>query len=352
MAYQITIQPSGHRFTAETGQTILEAAAVAGFTLPYACRNGSCGACEGLILKGQIDYGDHQESLLTEDDKERGLALFCSARPLSDLTIEANEITPIQDIPVRTLACRIERMENLCHDVLGISLGLPDNERLRFLPGQYIDILLEGDRYRSYSLANSPEEAGPLELHVRRVPGGFFSERLINGLEVNDTLHIKGPLGTFFLRDSDKPAIFLAGGTGFAPIKSILSHALRQGNRRRIWLYWGVRQLRDLYMSGLPEQWQQEHEGFTFVPVLSDATAADGWQGRTGFVHEAVLEDFADLSGHQIYACGAPALIEAARRDFVARGLPPEELFCDAFSFQQSVSGRSDRAQPETATTE
>ncbi len=336
MSYQVTIRPSGHQFTAEAGETVLEAALREGFALPYGCRNGACGACKGRLLEGRVDYGEYQEGSLTEDDRKRGYALFCAAEPLSDLTIEVKEVGAAKDIPVKTLPCRVERMERLADDVMAVWLKLPANERLQYLPGQYVDFLLKDGRRRSFSLANAPEEDALLELHIRHVPGGAFTGHVLQTMKVKDILRIHGPLGSFFLRESDKPAIFVAGGTGFAPIKAILGHVFHHRTERQLVLYWGARALKDLYQPGLPAQWQQAHANFGFIPVLSEPRPEDRWGGRTGLVHEAVLADFADLSGYQVYACGAPGMVEAARRDFIARGLPEDEFYSDAFAFQEA----------------
>ncbi|TCS73367.1 CDP-4-dehydro-6-deoxyglucose reductase [Sulfuritortus calidifontis] len=332
MSYQVTIQPSGHKFTVEAGQTVLSAALDAGFALPYGCRNGACGACKGKLLAGEVDYGDYQPGTLTDEERHRGLALFCSAKPKSDLVIEVKEVGAAKDIPVKTLPCRIERMERLSHDVMQLFLKLPANERLQFLPGQYIDFLLKDGKRRSFSLANAPEEDALLELHVRHVPGGAFTEHVFNTMKVKDIMRINGPLGSFFLRESDKPALFLATGTGFAPIKSILSHAFHHQSDRQFVLYWGARKLEDMYLAALPGQWQEQHRNFSFIPVLSQPDA--GWPGRTGHVQDAVLADFSDLSGYQVYACGAPSMVEAAHKALTARGLPEDEFFSDAFNFQ------------------
>ncbi len=339
MSHQVTLQPSGHQFTVEDGQSILEAGLDAGFALPYGCRNGACGSCKGKVLSGEVDYGQYQPTTLTEEERRRGYALFCSAKPLSDLTLEAQEISAARDIPVKTLPCRVERMERLCHDVMGVWLKLPSNERLQFLPGQYVEFLLRDGQRRSYSMGNAPEEDSLLELHLRYVAGGSFSEHVFNTMKPKDIMRIRGPLGSFFLRESDKPMIFVAGGTGFAPIKSILVHALKhQVLDRQMVLYWGARALRDLYLPDLPGQWQQAHDNFTYIPVLSEPAPEDRWPGRTGLVHAAVLADFQDLSGYQVYACGAPAMVDAARRDFTARGLPEEEFYSDAFTFQNTAA--------------
>ena len=337
MSYQVTIQPSGHQFTVKPGETLLSAALNAGFALPYGCRNGACGACKGKVLAGSVDYGNFQEGVLSHEDKLKGLALFCCAKAESGLIIEVKEVGAAKDIPIKTLPCRIEKMEKLAGDVMALWLKLPSNERLQFLPGQYVDFLLKDGRRRSFSLANAPEEDALLELHVRHVPGGHFTDHVFGAMKVKDIMRISGPYGSFFLRDSDKPAIFLAGGTGFAPIKSILTRAFHQGLDRQFVLYWGAKALADLYLPSAPAAWQQAHANFSFVPVLSGPLPEDQWPGRTGLVHEAVLADFADLSGYEVYACGAPVMVAAARRDFMAKSLPEDAFFADSFEYQSGA---------------
>ncbi|MBK9325752.1 MAG: CDP-6-deoxy-delta-3,4-glucoseen reductase [Hydrogenophilales bacterium] len=334
MSHQVTIQPSGHQFTVKPGETLLSAALNAGFSLPYGCRNGACGACKGKILAGAVDYGVFQEGALSQEDKAQGLALFCCAKAETDLVIEVKEVGAARDIPIRTLPCRIEKMEKLAEDVMALWLKLPSNERLQFLPGQYIDFLLKDGKRRSFSLANSPEEDALLELHIRHVPGGQFTDHVFGAMKVKDIMRISGPYGSFFLRESDKPAIFVAGGTGFAPIKSILAHAFHHEIDRQFVLYWGAKTLADLYQAAVPGQWQGTRKNFSFIPVLSEPDPADHWPGRAGFVHAAVLADFADLSGYEVYACGAPPMVAAAKRDFTARGLPEDAFFSDSFEFQ------------------
>lgn len=334
MSYQVTIQPSGHQFTVAEGETLLAAALDAGFALPYGCRNGACGACKGKVASGVVDHGIHQAGALTDAEKVQGLALFCCATAKSDIAIEVKEVGAAKDIPVKTLPCRVERMEKLAEDVMAVWLKLPSNERLQFLPGQYLDFLLKDGTRRSFSMANAPEEDELLELHIRHVPGGKFTDQVFSTMKAKDILRINGPHGSFFLRDSDKPAIFVAGGTGFAPIKSLLAHAFHHELDRQFVLYWGARDLASLYQPQVPSDWQQQHANFTFIPVLDQAEA--GWGGRTGRVHEAVLADFADLSGYEVYACGAPVMVQSARREFMARGLPEDAFYSDAFDYQSA----------------
>ena len=338
MPYQITIQPSGHVFFADAGETILQAALPEGFSLPYGCRNGACGTCKGKIIQGMVDFGSYNESALSEVEKKAGMALFCRAVPLTELVIECREIGAIKDIKIKTLPCRVHKLERVAPNVMIISLKLPANERLQFLAGQYIDILMKNGERRSFSLANAPHDDELLQLHVRNYPGGTFAEHVFTQMKEKDILRFEGPFGTFFLReDSDKPIIFVASGTGFAPVKSILEHVFHvrnsSGNDRQMVLYWGNRTRPDLYLPNLAGGWQKEHDNFTFIPVLSEPEPPDSWSGRTGLVHQAVMQDFDNLAGYQVYACGAPAMVEAAHRDFTQlRRLPEEEFFSDAFT--------------------
>lgn len=333
MSFQTTILPSGHSFPAEERETILDAALKHGYILPYSCRDGVCGECKGKILQGEVDHGRYQAGALTDEEKAAGMALFCCARPRSNLVIECREVDAVSGIPVKTMPCRVQKMERLADDVMLLQLKLPTNERLQFLPGQYISILLKDQKPRSFSLANAPHSDEFLELHIRNIAGGMFTGHVFNEMHERDMLRFKGPLGTFFLReDSDKPLIFVASGTGFAPIKAIIEHALHTGLKRPMHFYWGARKLADLYMLERARQW--ESCGIKFTPVLSEPLPGDDWQGRVGLVHQAVLDDFRDLSGFEVYACGAPAMVEAARRDYTAlRGLPENAFFSDMFTF-------------------
>lgn len=339
--FQVTIQPSGHRITVNSGEAILDAALCQSLTLPYGCRDGACGSCKGKIVAGNVDYGSYQESALTEAEKRLGMVLLCQAVPLTDLVVEVREVSAAQDIKPRMLPCRVESLTRAAADVMIMRLQLPAGERLQFLAGQYLDILLKDGKRRSFSLANPPHADVFLELHLRQMAPGGFTEQVFTRMKQRDILRFEGPLGTFFLReDSDKPIIFVASGTGFAPIKAIIEHAFHLESRRPMTLYWGGRTLPDLYMADLAGRWQTEHEHFSFIPVLSEAPPESRWPGRTGLVHQAVLEDFDDLSGHQVYVCGNPLMVEAARRDFTAlRGLPAEELYSDPFTPAQDGPG-------------
>jgi CDP-4-dehydro-6-deoxyglucose reductase len=269
--------------------------------------------------------------------------------PLSDLVIEAREISAAEGIPIRIMPCRVMKLDRLAHDVMQLSLKLAEGQRLQFLAGQYIDILLSGNQRRSFSLATAPHADELLQLHIRHVPGGLFSEQVFTTMKERDLLRFQGPLGTFFLREdsdaqestnaagdrksgaADRPVILVAGGTGFAPIKSILDHAFAQGTTRPLHLYWGVRAQRDLYLHDLPQAWARKHAHFHYTPVLSQPLSGDHWSGRTGWVHEAVIADHPDLSRHEVYASGPPPMIESLKKAVIAHGLPGDRLYYDSF---------------------
>lgn len=334
MSYKVTVKPSGHTFEVADNETILNAALEAGINLPYGCRDGACGACKGRVLEGQVTYAGQLPAALTENERFAGYALFCSAMPQSDLVIESREVLNNNGIRPRVLPVRVQKMEKLSHDVMAMYLKLPSNERMQFMAGQYVDFLLKDGKRRAFSLANAPHTDDLLELHLRLIPGGKFTEYVFQEMPEKAIMRMEGPLGSFYLReDSDKPIIFIAGGTGFAPIKGIIEHMLHHKMQRPITFYWGARSLQDLYLPELPKQWTSEHSNFTYIPVLSEPLAQDEWRGRTGLVHEAVLADHADLSGYQVYCCGNPQMVEAAHMAFQERGMPENEFFSDAFTF-------------------
>jgi CDP-4-dehydro-6-deoxyglucose reductase len=338
--HRVTLQPSGLQFEVADGESVLAAALRQGYVLPYGCRNGACGSCKGKLVEGRVDYGVYQKKALSDEEKAQGKALFCQAKPLTDLTIEARTVGAAKDIEVKKLPCRVQKLERVADDVMVLHLKLPANERLQFLAGQYIEFLLKDGSRRSFSMANAPHDDELVQLHVRHVAGGQFTDHVFGKMKERDILRMEGPLGTFFLReDSDKPIVFVASGTGFAPIKAIIEHALHKEIRRPMVLYWGGRRPKDLYMNALAEKWAAEHAQLQYVPVVSDALPEDRWAGRSGFVHRAVMQDFPDLSLHQVYACGVPIMVDSARKDFVEKcGLPELEFYADSFTTQADLA--------------
>ncbi|MBK4737404.1 CDP-6-deoxy-delta-3,4-glucoseen reductase [Noviherbaspirillum pedocola] len=340
MTFQVTVEPSGRQFPCDEDETVLAAAIRAGVGLPYGCKNGACGSCRSKLVSGEVSHGAHQERALPVVDEERGFMLTCCARPNSDLVIESREVLGAGDFPIRKMPTRVAKLDHVADDVIVMSLQLPANERLQYRAGQFLEFILKDGRRRSYSMANAPHLDEHLQLHIRHMPGGVFTDHVFNTMKEREILRFEGPLGTFFLReDSDKPIVMLASGTGFAPIKAMIEAAIHKGMRRPITLYWGGRRPRDLYMRQLCEEWALSVPDFRFVPVISDAKPEDNWSGRTGFVHRAVMEDLPDLSNHQVYACGAPAMVDAAKRDFSTQcALPEDEFYADAFTSEADLA--------------
>ena len=295
MTYRLRIEPSGHEMDCDRDETILEAALRHGFHIPYGCRNGTCATCKGRILSGEVDYGKVEEKILSAAEKDAGLALFCQAMPLSDVTIEVREIGATKDIQIKTLPSRVARMVDLAPDVRAVFLKIPTTERLQFLPGQYIDILLKDGGRRGFSLANIPGEDALLELHIKRVPGGVFTGHVFSAMKEKDILRFEGPLGTFFIRqESTRPLLMVATGTGFAPIKAMLESLFAQGCIRPIYFYWGVRHPEDFYYQDLLREWQARHDHFQVTRIVSRPDAS--WSGATGYVTAQVIHDFPDAS--------------------------------------------------------
>jgi len=345
VSYQVTLKTSGKQFTVNQDETVLEAALRQNINLPYGCKNGACGSCKGKVLEGQVTHGQHSESAMSRADETGGATLFCCAHPLSDLLIEAREVQGAGDIAIRKVPCRVNAISRHGSDVAILKLQLPASERFQFLAGQYLEFLLKDGQRRAYSIANAPEQEGPLELHIRHLPGGLFTDFVFAAkdpaLKEKDILRFEGPLGSFFLReDSKKPIIFVAAGTGFAPIKSIIEQMQAKKIQRPISLYWGGRRPSDLYMNSLCETWAQDLPDFKYIPVISDALPEDTWDGRSGFVHEAVMTDHPNLKDFQVYACGAPVMVNAARQDFSSQcHLPEEEFFADSFTSAADLAG-------------
>ena len=345
VSYQVTLKTSGKQFTVNQDETVLEAALRQNINLPYGCKNGACGSCKGKVLEGQVTHGQHSESAMSRADETGGATLFCCAHPQSDLLIEAREVQGAGDIAIRKVPCRVNAISRHGSDVAILKLQLPASERFQFLAGQYLEFLLKDGQRRAYSIANAPEQEGPLELHIRHLPGGLFTDFVFAAkdpaLKEKDILRFEGPLGSFFLReDSKKPIIFVAAGTGFAPIKSIIEQMQAKKIQRPISLYWGGRRPSDLYMNSLCETWAQDLPDFKYIPVISDALPEDAWDGRSGFVHEAVMTDHPNLKDFQVYACGAPVMVNAARQDFSSKcHLPEEEFFADSFTSAADLAG-------------
>lgn len=329
--FHVTLQSGAQHLTTRAGETLLEAGLRQGLALPYDCRNGNCGVCRCKVLQGKVDHGHYQPVALPEAQRARGEALLCCATPLSDLVIEVEWPGGQPRMPIASYVGCVEHIEHLSDDVIRLLISLQDADRIAFVAGQYINIVLDGGQRRAFSFANPPHENTHVELHVRRIPGGMFTTLVFERMRVGDRLHFEGPLGNFTLVESVQPILFVAGATGFAPIKSIVEDAFHRGIRRPMRLYWGTRKRRDLYMLELAQRWQREHPNFEVIPVLSEASPEDDWHGRRGLVHEAILSDFPDLRGHEVYVCGSMNMVDNAVPAFIAQGLSENSCFSDAF---------------------
>ena len=342
MSLTVTVQPSGRTISVERDEPILAAAIRQGIGLPYGCRDGACGSCKSRLLEGRVIHGAHQLKALSLQEEDAGLILTCCATPQTDCTVEARTVPGVGQFAVQKMPCRVTSIERPAPDVALLKLQLPANVRFQYFAGQYIEFILKDGSRRSYSMANAPENApGGLELHVRHMPGGKFTDHLFGAMKEKEILRMEGPFGSFFLREeSAKPMVLLASGTGFAPIKAIIEHMQLAAIDRPAVLYWGCRSKADLYLHDWAQQAAAQMPNLTYVPVLSEPRPEDGWTGRTGFVHQVVMADLPDLSGHQVYACGAPVMVDAARSDFASRcGLPADEFYADAFTSEQDKHG-------------
>ncbi|PPE68049.1 CDP-6-deoxy-delta-3,4-glucoseen reductase [Caldimonas caldifontis] len=337
MTFTVTVQPSGHTFTVERDEAVLPAAIRQGVGLPYGCKDGACGSCKSRLLDGRVIHGAHQLKALSPAEEEAGFVLTCCATPQTDLVIESREVVGAGQFPIKKMPCRVSSIDKPAPDVAVLKLQLPANDRLQYHAGQYVEFILRDGSRRSYSMANAPhtQEAQPgIELHIRHMPGGKFTDHVFGAMKEKEILRMEGPFGSFFLRDgTDKPMVLLASGTGFAPIKALIEHLEYKGITRPAVLYWGCRSRADLYLHDWAQAAADRLPWLTYVPVLSEPKAEDAWSGRTGFVHQAVMADLPDLSGHEVYACGAPVMVESAQRDFVERcGLPAEAFYADSFT--------------------
>ncbi len=337
MSLTVTLEPSQRHFAVERDEPILAAAIRQGIGMPYGCRDGACGSCKSRLIEGRVIHGAHQQKALSEAEEAQGFILPCCATPQTDCVVEARGVVAEGQFPILKLPSRVLSIARPAPDVAIVRLQLPATQNLQYHAGQYVEILLRDGARRSYSMANAPHALGDpptIELHIRHMPGGKFTDQVFSTLKEKDILRLEGPYGSFYLReDAPLPIVMLASGTGLAPIKALIEHMAHRGMERPTVLYWGCRRRADLYLHEWAEQAAAQHPWLRYVPVLSEPQEQDHWSGRTGLVHQAVMADLPDLSAHQVYACGAPIMVESAQRDFTQRcGLPPEAFFADSFT--------------------
>ncbi len=327
--WRVVFHPGGGAVVVKSGETLLDAALRESIPVRYECRGGGCGACRARIVAGRADAGAYQAAALSASDAELGWVLACCARPLTDCDVE---FEPAEgSSTARRLQVTVKSLERAAPDVMVVTLALPPGAAIPFRAGQYFNVILDDGARRPFSFASAPGICTDIEMHVRLVPGGRFTTHVFTTLEAGDRLDIEGPFGQFTLTGSDRPIVFIAGATGFAPVKSIIEDALRRGVNRTMELYWGARRPADLYRADLARSWESDHPNVRFVPVLSEPHTGDGWTGRTGLVAEAVVADHPDLTGYEVYACGSTLMVDASRSALLARGLPEGACFSDAF---------------------
>jgi CDP-4-dehydro-6-deoxyglucose reductase len=344
MSFKITVLPAGVHFEVQRDEAILPAAIRNGIGLPYGCRDGACGSCKSRLMEGRVIHGAHQSKALSAAEEEAGFILTCCAAPQTDCVVEARTVLGAGEFPIQKMPARVANIRRAAPDVVVLRIQLPANLAMKYHAGQYVEFILRDGARRSYSMANAPHTLGEqpsIELHLRHMPGGKFTDHVFGAMKEREILRLEGPFGSFFLReDSDKPIVLLASGTGFAPIKAIIEHLQFTASTRPTVLYWGCRTRDDLYLHDWAEQAAATMPNLHYIPVLSEPRPADGWIGRTGFVHEALMTDLPDLSRHQVYACGAPVMVDAARRDLAARcALPAEEFYADSFTSEADKHG-------------
>mgnify|MGYP003980193419 FL=1 len=339
MSNKVTLQPSGNEFQLKDGDNILDGALEHGVSFPYGCQNGFCGNCKAKV-SGDFSYqDDYKPDVLTADEVADGVVICCKAEANSDLVVEVHEVAGADEIEVRTMPVKVSRIEQLADDVMRIFLKQPEEDTLQFLAGQYIEIIMEDESRRAFSIANAPHNDSEIELHIRMVEGGKFTPHVFKDMQEKEILRIEGPLGTFFLReDSDNDIVLVAGGTGFAPIKGMVEHAIELGLENKIFIYWGARDLQDLYLNSLAEEWAEQHENIRYIPVLSDASDEAAWDGRTGYVHEAVSADHPDMFNIDVYMAGPPVMVDSGKREFLLCNISPDNLHSDSFE----IAGKSE----------
>ena len=337
MAFQIVVQPSGRSFTVEGDETLLSAGIRQGLNMPYGCKDGACGSCKCKKISGEVQLGTYQTKALSDKERAQGLVLTCCATALSDVVLESKQVTSADAFPMRKMPVRIASLEKVSSDVMRIFLQLPATELMQYHAGQYVEFLLRDGSRRAYSMANAPHtlaaDAPKVELHIRHMPGGKFTDHVFGAMKEKDIQRVEGPQGSFYLREeSAMPIVLLASGTGFAPIKALIEHMQHKGITRPTRLYWGGRRPSDLYLNDWVLAQLPLMPHLQYIPVVSDALPEDAWSGRTGFVHMAVLQDTPSLAAYQVYACGAPIVVDSAKRDYVASGLPEDDFFADSFT--------------------
>ncbi len=340
--FQVKNISSGAVFSVNEGESVLTAALRQGVMLPYSCKNGTCGSCKGRLESGEVHYPFHPPLALSREEIGEGCALLCQAEPIEDLVIRVREIEAVRDIQIRKMPARVIEKTRLTADVMRIKIKLPDAQRLQFLAGQYLEILLPDGKRRAFSIASPPQSEDIIELHIRHVEGGGFTGWVFDTLKERDILRLEAPLGNFFIRNdqTDRQMILMGGGTGFAPLKSMIEDLLAHHDKRPLHLFWGVRNQAELYLHELAQQWAEQNDHIQYSSALSGPQSGDQADFFNGFVHAAVLQQYPQLSAFDIYMSGPPAMIDAGRAAFLENGAEQRRIFFDSFEFGLDVPVR------------
>ncbi len=340
--FEVSIDARKKTFIVNEGETVLTAALRQGVMLPYSCKNGTCGSCKGKVLSGEVHYPFHPPLALERSEIAQGMALMCQAEPMENLVVKVREIEAVRDIQIRMFPARVIEKKTLTENVVRLRLKLPKAQRLQFLAGQYVEVLLSGGKRRAFSIASCPSLEDEIELHIRHVDGGGFTGHVFDELNERDILRLEGPFGNFFVRndETNRPMIMMGGGTGFAPLKSMIENLLEHNDCREIYLYWGTRISKELYLDDLPSQWAREYDHIHYRRAISEPGSLSVGNEFTGFVHEVVIDDFPDLAGFDVYMSGPPAMIDVAKHAFFERGVEERSLFYDSFEFGLDVPVR------------
>lgn len=324
--YKVVNQQTNHFFTVQENDNLLEASLKQGLSFPYGCQKGMCGKCKTILVEGEVAITQPISKGITQEEVDNNIILLCQCQAKTNLKIEIEELDDF--INCEKFKTKVIAVNHLNHDVVELVLEVLDDKTMQFFAGQYVEISAKGLKPKFFSIANAPKNEKTLKFHIRLIDGGEFTHFIFETLKVGDEMMVEGPKGSFFLQEKSKrPMILVAGGTGLGPIKSIIEHQLAQKNTRKMFLYWGVNTKKDFYQE-IPQSYLDK---LSFVPVVSKND--ENWQGRTGFVHQAVLDDFADLSEYETYVCGAPVMVSSAADSFVKQGLLEKSFFSDSFEF-------------------
>lgn len=326
MTAHVRLLPSQHEFFVEGNDTILDAALRAGLALDYGCSSGNCGLCKAKVLSGQVKKTRPHDYVLTDAEKAAGEILLCCHTAVTDLAVEAPEASGARDIPRQTIVARVKLVEPLAADMRLLHLQTPRSRRLRFLAGQHVTLRTADGAEAELPVASCPCDDRNLQFHVCRAPGDEFAARVFERLRVSDPVTLDGPRGEFVLHDgSTRPLIFLACDTGFAPIKSLIEHAMSLEAAESMHLYWIARDARGHYMQNLCRAWSDALDNFHYTSLTLENAGTE--EERMARALAQVVRDHLDIAEHDVYAAGAMTLMTAAQKVLVSAGLPPEQLF-------------------------